>query len=85
MKLSRLAGVAALLTPLLAFANEANLVLPKLDSQLFMGVNGRAYVEKNYGWDVIISKYERMFTRLRGGSGSAAATTTAHSRRAIAS
>ncbi len=42
MKLSRLAGVATLLTPLFAFANEANLVLPRLDSQLFMGVNGRS-------------------------------------------
>ena len=42
MKLSRLAGAATLLTPLFAFANEANLVLPKLESQLFMGVNGRA-------------------------------------------
>ncbi len=42
MKLSRLAGVATLLTPLFAFANEANLVLPPLESQLFMGVNGRA-------------------------------------------
>ncbi len=41
MKLSRLAGVAALLTPILAFANEANLPLPRLDSQIFMGVNGR--------------------------------------------
>ena len=42
MKLSRLAGVATLLTPLFAFANDANLVLPPLESQLFMGVNGRA-------------------------------------------
>ncbi|MDP2270340.1 MAG: sodium-translocating pyrophosphatase [Archangium sp.] len=42
MKLSRLAGVATLLTPLLAFANEANLVLPDLSSQMFMGINGRA-------------------------------------------
>jgi glycosyltransferase involved in cell wall biosynthesis len=30
-----------------------------------MGRNGRAYVRKNYRWDVILSKYERMFTRLR--------------------
>ena len=37
-----------------------------------MGENGRAYVDANYRWDVIISKYERMFTRLRGGSGAAA-------------
>ncbi|HEX6463288.1 MAG TPA: glycosyltransferase family 4 protein, partial [Vicinamibacterales bacterium] len=31
-----------------------------------MGRNGRAYVRKNYRWDVIISKYERMFAKLRG-------------------
>jgi glycosyltransferase involved in cell wall biosynthesis len=30
-----------------------------------MGANGRAYVRKNYRWDVILSKYERMFTKLR--------------------
>ena len=28
--------------------------------------NGRAYVRKNYRWDVILAKYERMFTHLRG-------------------
>jgi K(+)-stimulated pyrophosphate-energized sodium pump len=44
MKLSRLAGVAALLAPALALANEANLVLPDLASQTFLdgAVNGRA-------------------------------------------
>ena len=31
-----------------------------------MGRNGRAYVRKNYRWDVILSKYERMFAKLRG-------------------
>jgi glycosyltransferase involved in cell wall biosynthesis len=30
-----------------------------------MGKNGRQYVRKNYGWDVILAKYERMFGRLR--------------------
>jgi glycosyltransferase involved in cell wall biosynthesis len=32
-----------------------------------MGRNGRAYVRRNYRWDVILAKYERMFARLRGG------------------
>ena len=42
MRLSRLAGIAALLAPALAFASEANLVLPDLSSQTFMdSVNGR--------------------------------------------
>jgi glycosyltransferase involved in cell wall biosynthesis len=31
-----------------------------------MGRNGRAYVRRNYRWDVILSKYERMFAKLRG-------------------
>ena len=30
-----------------------------------MGANGRAYVRKNYRWDVILQKYERMFAKLR--------------------
>jgi glycosyltransferase involved in cell wall biosynthesis len=30
-----------------------------------MGRNGQAYVRKNYGWDVILSKYERVLTRVR--------------------
>ncbi len=30
-----------------------------------MGRNGRKYVQQNYRWDVILGKYEKMFTRLR--------------------
>jgi glycosyltransferase involved in cell wall biosynthesis len=30
-----------------------------------MGANGRDYVRNNYRWDVIIAKYERVFTSLR--------------------
>ena len=30
-----------------------------------MGRNGRVYVRRSYRWDVIISKYERMFAKLR--------------------
>ena len=29
------------------------------------GRNGRAYVRRNYRWDVILGKYEKMFARLR--------------------
>ncbi len=31
-----------------------------------MGRRGRHYVRQNYRWDVIIGKYEKMFSRLRG-------------------
>jgi glycosyltransferase involved in cell wall biosynthesis len=30
-----------------------------------MGANGREYVRRNYRWDVILSKYEKMFTSLK--------------------
>ena len=30
-----------------------------------LGRNGREYIRTNYRWDVILAKYERMFTKLR--------------------
>jgi glycosyltransferase involved in cell wall biosynthesis len=36
---------------------------PRLRARL--GRNGRDYVRTNYRWDVILAKYERMFTKLR--------------------
>ncbi|MGE0448895.1 MAG: glycosyltransferase [Vicinamibacterales bacterium] len=30
-----------------------------------LGRNGRDYVRRNYRWDVVLGKYERIFTRLR--------------------
>jgi len=30
-----------------------------------LGTNGRDYIRTNYRWDVILAKYEQMFTRLR--------------------
>ncbi|MDX2015806.1 MAG: sodium-translocating pyrophosphatase [Myxococcaceae bacterium] len=41
MKLSRVASLAGLFLPALAFGSEANLVLPDLASQSFMGVDGK--------------------------------------------
>jgi glycosyltransferase involved in cell wall biosynthesis len=32
-----------------------------------MGRNGRDYVRKNYRWDVILNKYERIIEKVRGG------------------
>ncbi len=37
---------------------------PKLRAA--MGRNGKAYVNRHYRWSTIISKYERLFARLRG-------------------
>ena len=33
-----------------------------------MGRNGKEYVRRNYRWDLVISKYERLFTKLRGAT-----------------
>jgi hypothetical protein len=30
-----------------------------------MGRNGRDYIRKHYRWDVILSKYDRLLSRLR--------------------
>ena len=32
-----------------------------------LGRNGRHYIRQNYRWDVILGKYERMFSKLKGG------------------
>ena len=49
------------------FVEALNVLL--LDGRLRaeMGRNGREYVKRNYRWDVILSKYERMIARVRGG------------------
>ena len=36
--------------------------------RLAMGRNGREYVRRNYRWDVVIQKYERVFTKVRGAA-----------------
>jgi glycosyltransferase involved in cell wall biosynthesis len=30
-----------------------------------MGRNGREYIRKNYRWDVVLAKYERLFAKIR--------------------
>jgi len=48
------------------FVESMKLLVADHRLRALMGRNGRAYVRKNYRWDVILSKYERMFARLRG-------------------
>jgi glycosyltransferase involved in cell wall biosynthesis len=31
-----------------------------------LGANGREYVRKDYRWDVVLAKYERLFAKVRG-------------------
>jgi len=33
-----------------------------------MGRNGRDYVRRNYRWDVVLGKYERVFAKIKGNS-----------------
>jgi glycosyltransferase involved in cell wall biosynthesis len=48
------------------FVEALKLLLRDEKLRATMGRNGRAYVNRHYRWSTIISKYERMFTRLRG-------------------
>ena len=61
------------------FSESLKMLLKDPELRHQMGENGRAYVEKNYRWDVIIAKYERMFARLRGGLGAASSESREHS------
>ncbi len=47
------------------FVESLSLLVADHRLRAAMGRNGRAYVRKNYRWDVILSKYERMFAKLR--------------------
>jgi glycosyltransferase involved in cell wall biosynthesis len=35
------------------------------DLRLAMGRNGREYVRRNYRWDIVLQKYERVFAKVR--------------------
>jgi glycosyltransferase involved in cell wall biosynthesis len=47
------------------FVECLNLLVADARLRAAMGRNGRDYVRKNYRWDVILAKYEAMFSRLR--------------------
>jgi glycosyltransferase involved in cell wall biosynthesis len=47
------------------FVEALKLLIADQRLRAAMGRNGRAYIRTNYRWDVILSKYERMFARLR--------------------
>jgi glycosyltransferase involved in cell wall biosynthesis len=47
------------------FVESLKLLIGNHGLRAEMGANGRAYVRKNYRWDVILAKYEKMFTKLR--------------------
>jgi glycosyltransferase involved in cell wall biosynthesis len=48
------------------FVEAANLLLGNADLRKSMGQQGKAYIDRYYRWTTILSKYERLITRLRG-------------------
>jgi glycosyltransferase involved in cell wall biosynthesis len=47
------------------FTECLNLLVANRGLRAALGKNGRDYVRRNYRWDVILGKYEKMFVRLR--------------------
>jgi glycosyltransferase involved in cell wall biosynthesis len=47
------------------FSEALRLLLGDAALRAAMGRNGRAYIHRHYRWSTILTKYERMFTRLR--------------------
>jgi glycosyltransferase involved in cell wall biosynthesis len=50
------------------FEEAVRLLLKDASLRATMGKNGKAYVNRNYRWSIILSKYERLFARLKGGA-----------------
>lgn len=48
------------------FSESLRLLVAEHRLRAALGRQGREYVRTNYRWDVILAKYERMFTRLKG-------------------
>ena len=49
------------------FVEALKLLLRDASLRAKLGRNGRAYIQQNYRWSIILSKYERLFTRIRSG------------------
>ena len=49
------------------FGEALKLLLRDANLRATLGKNGRAYIHRNYRWSIVLSKYERLFTRMRGG------------------
>ena len=52
------------------FVESLKLLMSNPDLRAAMGRNGRAYVQSNYSWNVILDKYERMIGTVSGGPAS---------------
>jgi glycosyltransferase involved in cell wall biosynthesis len=47
------------------FVECLKLLMNDLDLRAAMGRNGREYIRRNYRWDIVLGKYERVFAKLR--------------------
>jgi glycosyltransferase involved in cell wall biosynthesis len=47
------------------FVESMKLLTSDLRLRSALGANGRDYVRKNYRWDVVLGKYERIFAKIR--------------------
>ena len=48
------------------FEEALKLLMRDKDLRAAMGRNGKAYVNQHYRWSIIMNKYERLFTRVKG-------------------
>jgi glycosyltransferase involved in cell wall biosynthesis len=48
------------------FTEALRLLVADARLRAALGANGREYVRRNYRWDVILEKYEKMFVKLKG-------------------
>jgi glycosyltransferase involved in cell wall biosynthesis len=48
------------------FSESLRLLVSDHALRAALGRQGRSYVRTHYRWEVILAKYERMFTRLKG-------------------
>jgi glycosyltransferase involved in cell wall biosynthesis len=49
------------------FVEGLKLLLRDAELRKSLGRNGRTYIHRNYRWSIVLSKYERLFNRMRGG------------------
>ena len=47
------------------FVEALKLIVTDQRLRQTMGRNGRDYVRRNYRWDVVLGKYERLFAKIR--------------------
>ena len=47
------------------FAEALRLLMTDTRLRETLGENGREYVRRNYRWDIVLGKYERIFARVR--------------------